>query len=256
MILGILQARVSSTRLPGKVLKPILGVPMLMRQMERIRRSSRMNMCIVATSLDERDEAIEQLCITNGITYFRGSLDNVLDRFYQAALEYVPKHIVRLTGDCPVIDPEIIDKTIDFHINGGFDYTSNALEPTFPDGMDVEVFTFISLEKAFNEASLPSHKEHVTPFIYEQSNRFKLGSYKNEKDLSGLRWTVDELDDFNLVEKIYEALYPQNPYFSLGDILELINNNPELKSINTHFMRNEGMLKSKQKDLKFSAIKR
>lgn len=254
--IAILQARVSSQRLPSKVLKPILGIPMLQHQIERILRAGRIDQLVVATSTDVSDDSIEDLCRNVEVPIFRGELDDVLDRFYRAAVSYRPEHIVRLTGDCPLTDPNIINQVIDFYFQGDYDYASNAIEPTFPDGLDIEIFRFSTLAEAWKEAHLPSQREHVTPFIYEQPNRFKLGSYKNEEDLSGLRWTVDEPDDFKLVKIIYELLYPKNPYFSMDDILELVNNNPELKSINTHFIRNEGMLKSKQKDLKFSTIKR
>ncbi len=251
MIFAILQARVSSTRLPGKVLKPILGVPMLLRQIGRIKRAKKIDSLLVATSTEKSDDAIEHLCTSNAVPCFRGSLDNVLDRFYQAAVQYKPEHIVRLTGDCPLIDSEVIDKTIAYHLSGGYDYTSSALEPTFPDGIDVEVFTFDALVQARQEAQLPSHKEHVTPFIYEQPWRFKLGSFKNTENLAGLRWTVDEPEDFKLITIIYEALYPAKADFTMHDILELVNARPELKSINSRFIRNEGMLKSKQKDLEY-----
>jgi spore coat polysaccharide biosynthesis protein SpsF len=251
MLLGILQARVSSTRLPGKVLKPILGVPMLLRQIERIKRAKKIDTLLVATSTEKSDDVIEHLCASNAVPCFRGSLDNVLDRFYQAAAQYNPEHIVRLTGDCPLIDPEVIDKTITYHLSGGYDYTSSALEPTFPDGMDVEIFTCEALVQARQEAQLPSHKEHVTSFIYEHPERYKLGSFNNKENLSGLRWTVDEPEDFKLVTIIYEFLYPEKHDFTMQDILNLVNAKQELKTLNAQFMRNEGIIKSKQKDREF-----
>ncbi|MFC3886638.1 cytidylyltransferase domain-containing protein [Bacillus songklensis] len=249
MILAILQARVSSTRLPGKVLKPILGSPMLLKQIERIKRSNYIDRLIVATSEETSDDPIEQLCKENNITCFRGKLKNVLDRFYKAAILFSPINIVRLTGDCPLIDPHLIDKVIAFHLQGDYDYTSNTIEPTYPDGLDVEVFRFSCLKQAWEEAVLPSHTEHVTPFIYEHPHRFKIGSYKNQRDLSQLRWTVDEEIDFELVAKIYEQLYPSNPYFTTKDILIFLDNNPNLKDLNKHIKRNEGFQKSREADL-------
>ena len=251
MILAILQARVSSTRLPGKVLKPILGVPMLMRQVERINRAKLFDRFLVATSVHPTDDPVEELCRTQGIECFRGSLDDVLDRFYQAARPYRPDHVVRLTGDCPLADPELIDEVIAYHLKGDFDYTSNTLEPTYPDGLDVEVFRWTCLEEAWKEAGLPSQREHVTPFIYLQPERFKLGSVKGNSDLSSLRWTVDEYVDFELVTKIYEALYPSKPCFNMRDILELLKQHPELNCINNHLRRNEGLEKSLREDVLF-----
>ncbi|MHB8840890.1 MAG: cytidylyltransferase domain-containing protein [Candidatus Aquicultor sp.] len=251
MILAILQARTSSTRLPGKVLKPILGVPMLLRQIERIKHSRLIDRLVVATSTDLTDDPIEQLCLHNDIACFRGDLDDVLDRFYQAAKPFQPDHMVRLTGDCPLADPQLIDKVIETHIKGVFDYTSDALEPTYPDGLDAEVFRFLCLEQAWREAELPSHREHVTAFIYQQPDRFRIGVVKNDIDLSQLRWTVDELVDFELVTRVYEALYPSNPTFSTKDILEFLELNPDLRTINTHYQRNEGLKKSVDKDLIF-----
>ena len=252
MILAILQARTTSTRLPGKVLKPILGHPMLSLQIERIQRSKKIDKLIVATSNNHSDNNIENLCINIRISCFRGSLDDVLDRVYQTAMQYKPEHIVRLTGDCPLIDPQIIDEVIDFCIKGDLDYVSNCVEPTFPDGLDVEVFKFSVLETAWKESLLPSHREHVTSFIHQNNERFKVGHYKNEVDLSHLRWTVDEPEDFEFVSQIYKELYPQYPIFITEDILELINRKPSLLGINSHVERNMGSKKSEEADKLFS----
>ncbi len=250
MILGIIQARVSSNRLPGKALKPILGEAMLWRQVERVKRAGLINNLIVATSNDSSDEPIEKLCQDKGVKCFRGSLDDVLDRFYRAAQLFDPEYIVRLTGDCPLADPQLIDEVIRFHLKGDFDYTSNALEPTYPDGLDTEVFRFKCLTEAWREAKLASQREHVTLFIYQQSQRFKIGNFKNTVDLSGLRWTVDEPVDLTMVNRIYKALYPQNPAFTFKDILGFLDKNPELKTINTKYKRNEGLAKSLAQDEK------
>ncbi|MBI5683049.1 MAG: aminotransferase class III-fold pyridoxal phosphate-dependent enzyme [Deltaproteobacteria bacterium] len=256
VILAILQARVSSTRLPGKVLKNIINKPMLLRQIERVRRAKLIDKIIVATSLDLTDNPIEMLCKENDIAYYRGSLDDVLDRFLNAAKPYNPDHIVRLTGDCPLADPVLIDEVISYHLNGGYDYSSNTLEPTFPDGLDTEVFRYKCLEQAWKESVLPSQREHVTPFIYQQPNRFKIGNFKNTVDLSGLRWTVDEQEDFNLINKIYEGLYPYKPNFSTADILNLLQQKPEWLTINKQFERNEGFIKSLQEDRWYETMKR
>lgn len=251
MILAILQARASSTRLPGKVLKPILGKPMLARQLERVRRARLLDRLIVATSSDPSDDPIEVLCRNEGVECYRGKLDDVLDRFYQAAAPLHPEHVVRLTGDCPLADPAIIDQVCAFYLEGGFDYATNALQPTFPDGLDVEICRFEFLEQAWREAVLPSHREHVTPFIHKNPQRFRIGHFRGNTDLSHLRWTVDEPDDFTLVSNIYEALYPADPCFDTVAILELLEQHTEWKTANTTHQRNEGGKKSLLADVQY-----
>ena len=225
---------------------------MLSLQIERIQRSKKIDKLIVATSNERSDNDIGNLCINIQIPCFRGSLDDVLDRFYQTAMQYKLEHVVRLTGDCPLIDPEIIDDVIEFYLKGGYDYATNSMVPyTFPDGLDVEVFRFTVLEKAWHEALLSSHREHVTPFIRQHPEKFKVGHYKNEVDLSHLRWTVDEAEDFEFVSQIYKELYPQNPTFITEDILELISGKPSLLEINSHVERNLGAKKSAEADKLF-----
>lgn len=248
MNLAILQARMSSSRLSGKVLKPILGIPMLLRQIERVNRSKKIDKLVVATSLDPSDDPIRQLCQSSGIECFRGSMSDVLDRFYQASLKFPADHIVRLTADCPLADPAVIDHVIEFYDEGEFDYASNAIEPTFPDGLDVEIFRTQCLHEAWNEAQLPSEREHVTPFIHKRSSRYRIGHYKNSSDLSSLRWTVDEEVDFQLITKIYNCLYLQKNDFTMTDVLDFLDKNPPLKTINTQLHRNEGLEKSLRKD--------
>jgi spore coat polysaccharide biosynthesis protein SpsF len=248
VVLAILQARISSTRLPEKVLKQILGKPMLQHQIERLFAVKRIDKLIVATSDDPSDNPLEELCSKLGVTCFRGSLNDVLDRYYQAAKPWNCEHVVRLTGDCPLTDPELIDEIIQFHLDNGYDYTSNTFEPTFPDGLDVEVFRFRALETAWREAAMTSQREHVTPFIWQQPDRFNIAIFKNDTDLSYLRWTVDEQQDFELIKAIYEALYPRNPMFNMAQILEYLRENPELMHLNDAFRRNEGYEKSLQED--------
>ncbi|MGB5158669.1 aminotransferase class III-fold pyridoxal phosphate-dependent enzyme [Desulfobacterium sp. N47] len=256
MILSILQARCSSTRLPGKVMKPILGVPMLIHQLRRVLESKRIDKLIVATSIDSSDDAIEQVCLAEGIDCFRGSLDDVLDRFYQLTRSWQPSHVVRLTGDCPLIDPNIIDAVIKFCLDGNYDYATNALSPTFPDGLDVEVFLLSALEEAWKEATLPSQREHVTPFIHQHPERYRIGHYQNTEDLSHLRWTVDEQEDFELINKIYNELYPVKPDFRTSDILNLLKQKPDWSNINQQFKRNEGLKKSRNEDRRHKSMQR
>lgn len=249
MILAILQARYSSSRLPGKVLKPILGKSILLHQIERIQNSEMIDQIVVATSDNVADDAIEQVCLDNDIKVFRGSLDNVLDRFYQCSKLYDPEYIVRLTGDCPLVDWQVIDGMIQYCLEGNFDYVETSLK--FPDGLDAEVMTVKALTKAKYSAVLPSEIEHVTQYICNRGKLFNNGVFEFKQNLSHLRWTVDEPEDFVLVEKIYQYLYKNNPLFLIDDILNLLQVRPELTRINNKFIRNEGLEKSLQEDEEF-----
>jgi spore coat polysaccharide biosynthesis protein SpsF len=246
MILAILQARISSARLYKKVLKPILGKPMLELQIERLVCCKNIDHLVVATSDRTEDHAIVSLCTRLKVDVFQGSLNNVLDRFFQAARKYEANHVIRLTGDCPLADPEIIDTLVDFYLRQKCDYASNCRPPTLPDGLDAEVFSFRTLEEAWKEAEGPYELEHVTPFIIRRPEQFRIANWRYQEDLSHLRWTVDEPEDFELVREIYEALYPQNPRFRTQDILEFLEKRPELKTINIHHKRNVGAEKAKQ----------
>ncbi|MEK4228434.1 glycosyltransferase family protein [Solibacillus sp. FSL H8-0538] len=248
MNLAILQARMSSSRLPGKVMKLLLGKPMLLRQIERIKRSNGIDALIVATTTEVEDDEIAFMCKENNILCYRGSLENVLDRFYKISIKYQPDNIIRLTGDCPLIDPDIIDKVIECHLNNGNDYTSNIIPPTFPDGLDTEVFTVNALEKIYNEANRPSLKEHVTLYVNENPYLFKRENVVNTVDLSLHRWTVDEQEDYELVCRIYENLFPENPNFNMHDILHFLEDYKELQKVNAIFTRNEGLTKSLQRE--------
>lgn len=243
-VVAILQARMSSRRLPGKVLLPLLGSPMILRQLERISRAKTLERIIVATSTDTSDDPLEAVLAQRGIHVFRGSLPDVLDRFYHAALKVgSPTHIVRLTGDCPLTDPELIDVIVHHHLLTGADYTSNTIPPTFPDGLDVEVMTFSALKKAHQSATSVTEREHVTPFLYQNSELFKLECVRNRRgDHSALRWTVDEAADFDFVQKVYERLYPISPNFMSDEIYRLIEADPILQSFNKHLKR--GVLES------------
>ncbi|RME63689.1 MAG: spore coat protein [Alphaproteobacteria bacterium] len=243
-VLGILQARMSSRRLPGKVLQPILGAPMLLRQIERIRRARRLDGLVVATSTAPEDDALAQLCDAHGVACHRGPLDDVLTRVWQAAAPYRPAHVVRLTGDCPLADPALIDAVIARHLDSGADYTSNCLPPTYPDGLDVEVVRIAALEAAWREAASPAEREHVTLFIHRRPQRFRCENLAAARDLSHLRWTVDEPDDLELVRRIYQALYPAKPDFGSDDILAWLDANPAWARHNMRHPRNEGLARA------------
>lgn len=248
-VLGVLQARVSSTRLPGKVLRPILGQPMIARQIERLRRARTLQALVLATSTDPSDDALARWGETAGLPVYRGSLDDVLDRYVCAARPYAPAHVVRLTADCPLADPAVIDLVVTRHLEGGADYTSNTIEPTWPDGLDVEAMTMQALDTAAREATARYEREHVTQFIVRRPERFRLQNVRGERDLSGLRWTVDEAADFELVTAIYEALYPSNSAFTTADILAFLQHNPHWITHNTQHGRNEGLARSIAREL-------
>jgi spore coat polysaccharide biosynthesis protein SpsF len=251
MIAAFIQARLSSTRFPGKVLKPILGSPMLELEIERVKSCHSIDKVVVVTSTAPDDQQIVDLCKGLHVDFFCGNLKNVLDRFYQAALKFKPDHIVRLTGDCPLIDPEVIDSMIRLYLDHGSSYGTNCMPPTYPDGLDAEIFTFRALAEAQQEATLPSHLEHISVFFEEQPERFSIVNLANSTDLSSLRWTVDEPEDFEFVKRVFENLYPLNPSFGMEDVLELLRKRPELVLLNKHYIRNEGLIKSKDKDIDF-----
>jgi len=231
-VLCILQARVSSSRLPGKVLLPILGEPMLARQIERIRRAARIDALVVATSDRPSDDGIDAVCDRLGIERYRGSLDDVLDRFYQAAGRYGPRHVMRLTGDCPLTDPSLLDALVDLHLAGGYEYSSNVIERTFPRGLDAELFSMGLLERAWREATTPYEREHVTPFMYQTGPAIPRGSLEDTVDRSGMRWTVDYAEDYAFVCRVFEALYPRNASFGADDVHALLRAHPEIAAIN------------------------
>lgn len=251
MIMAFIQARTSSTRFPGKVLKPIMGRAMLEFEVERVRACQTIDRVAIVTSALPEDRQIVELGKRIGVEVFCGSLENVLDRFYQAALKFKPDHIVRLTGDCPLIDAQVVDAMVRLYLEKKCDYGTNCMPPTYPDGLDAEIFTFQALKEAHEEAVLPSHLEHVTPFIESQPARFKSVNLAHREDISGLRWTVDEPDDFEFVKNIFEHLYPSKPLFEMEDVIDLLKAKPELGMLNQRFMRNEGLLKSQEKDREF-----
>jgi spore coat polysaccharide biosynthesis protein SpsF len=248
MIAAIIQARMGSTRLPGKVLKEISGRPMLWHVVHRIRQTQLVDEVIVATSTGDGDDEIAAFCEQAGVRYFRGSESDVLDRYYQTAKNVAATTIVRVTADCPFIDPTIIDKVITAHLGNGYDYISNTIYRSYPDGLDVEVFSFDALAKAWQEARLASEREHVTPYIWKNEGLFLLGGVRQEDDQSALRWTVDEPADFEFARQVYQHLFSNERLFLMKDIVALLESNPELEKINQGFISNEGYLRSLEKD--------
>lgn len=233
-IAAIVQARIGSTRLPGKILKELSGKPVLWHVVNRLSYSKLCNKIVVATTTEPEDDKVEYFCAENNFPYYRGSSDNVLSRYYEAAKIFGSDIIIRITSDCPLIDPDIIDKMLEQFISekSNIDYMSNVFTRTFPRGLDTEIFTFDALEKSFSNAVNQNELEHVTPYIYQHPEIFKIKNFANNKDLSFHRWTVDTVEDFKLINSIYENLYIPEKIFLLNDILKLFDKHPELIKIN------------------------
>lgn len=247
-VVVIIQARMGSTRLPGKVLKPLMGKPMLAFMLERLTRMRAPREIVVATSGESEDDPIAKLCEDLSVLCFRGSREDVLARYREAARWRKAEWVVRLTGDCPLIDPAVVDAVIAEALrdnpDGPCDYVSNTLNRTFPRGLDVEAFSARALEIAWTEAKDPAEREHVTPFLYRRPERFRLGSVRQAENTAHHRWTVDTPEDFSLVERIVNALYPVRPDFNQGDILDLLQSHPDWEKINAHIQQAQAYTRS------------
>lgn len=232
---AIIQARMASSRLPGKVLLEISGKPMLSWVVERVRLSSKIDEIVVATTREKGDDAIAAFCERAGVAYIRGSHHDVLDRFYQAARAHQADVILRVTADCPFIDPEVIDHLLDRFMEERVDFAANRLPPpwkrTYPIGLDAEVCTFTALERAWKEAREPFEREHVMPYFYDQEGRFRILLIHHEPDYGGMRWTVDTPQDLELARKI-AACFKGRIDFSWYEIIQLFQAHPELAEIN------------------------
>jgi len=219
-VVAIVQARMRAARLPGKVLADIAGRPMLWYVVKRVRMARFVDQVVVATSTESADDAIAEFCAQHNFECFRGSETDVLDRFYQAAKRFDTDVVVRVTADCPLLDSQVIDRVIASYLGNGYDYVTNTLRYTYPDGLDVEVFSLEALEAAWREASLPAEREHVTPYL-RASGRFRVHNVEHDVDLSArkLRWTVDEPPDLEFVRAVYTRIGPQGQNFGLADVL-------------------------------------
>lgn len=233
-VIAIIQARMGSSRLPGKILKELAGQPILTRVVNRTRRAKTLDTAVVATTTQEIDKTIVHLCEKQGWPYFRGSEEDVLDRYYQAASAFEADAIVRITSDCPLIEPEIIDRVVGEFLSyyPEADYVSNTLVRTFPRGLDVEVMSFDTLARAWKEDNNLAWREHVTPYIYHNPEKFRIRNVSNDVDYSYMRWTVDTPEDLTFVRKIYEHF--QNDTFTWRQVLHLLELHPEWQEINRH----------------------
>ena len=245
-MVGIVQARMGSTRLPGKVLVNIAGHPMLWHVVNRVHRAKLVDDVLVATSESTSDDPVVAFCEQAGIPCFRGSEDDVLDRYYQAAKWIGAKVVVRITADCPLLDPDVVDDVVRCYVDGGYDYVSNTSPPTFPDGLDTEVFSFETLERAWREAKWQSEREHATPYIRKHPELFRIGNVTYVEDLSSMRWTVDEPQDLEFVRAVYDHLESMSS--GMADVLAVLKRHPELVEINAGIGRNEGYQESVHED--------
>lgn len=246
MIAVVVQARMGSSRLPGKTLADISGRPMLGRLVDRARLIPGVEQVVIATTDRPADAAIRRFAEAEGLPASAGSEQDVLDRVYRAAARFGVSVIVRVTPDCPMLDPEVAGRVLaEFRrLEGRADYMSNVHPPTFPDGLDTEVFSREALEVAWRETRLPSDREHVTAYIWRQPERFRLANVTNAQDLSSLRWTVDTATDLEFVRAVYAALDGLGRVFGMGDVLRLLESRPELRALNAGQRRNEGFEKS------------
>lgn len=247
-VIAIVQARMTSTRLPGKVLKKLAGKTVIWHVFNQLSFSQKINKIILATSTDPSDDLLEEWAIKNNKNFFRGDLDNVLKRFYDTAKKFNGEVIVRITADCPLIDPKVVDKVVEKFINGDYDYLSNTNPPTFPDGLDTEVFTFNALKEANENAKLKSELEHVTPYIRNHPEKFKLGNFSGTTNYENYRWTLDNPEDYKFLTAIFDNLYKENSFIDHKAVLKFISQNKELLKINSKIKRNEGFRKSINED--------
>lgn len=233
---AIVQARMTSSRLPGKILRPILGRPMLELLLERLQRARRLDGVVVATTTNRADDAVEELALRMDVGCFRGSESDVLERVLRAARAHAVDVIVEITGDCPLVDPEVVDAVVDAYREAEVDYASNTLRRTFPRGFDTQVFSTRVLEDVARLTGDPLDHEHVSLYIYEHPDRYVLRNVDSglPETFWDLRLTVDAIEDFTLVSEVFQCLYPTRPSFGLRDVVELLASRPELIEINRH----------------------
>jgi spore coat polysaccharide biosynthesis protein SpsF len=239
-IVVVIQARKSSTRLPNKILLPLAGKPLLIRMYERVKVSRLADEIVIATTTEIEDEETVNLCKSENIKCFRGSKDNLLDRHYKTGIKYGADVVVKIPSDCPLIDPKIIDKVLNYYLKNTdkFDYVSNLHPATYPDGNDVEVIPIRILKKAFEEAKTSMEREHTTPFIWDNPDRFRIGNVVWETGLDfsmSHRFTIDYYEDYLFIKRVYDELYDKNNFFDLKDVLKLLEENPDIMKINEKY---------------------
>ena len=243
-VVAIVQARMNSTRLPGKVLADICGQPLLKRLIDRVSVTPGVERVVVATTIESADDILADWCSEHGLPCYRGSVDDVLDRFWQCAQLHPAEFIVRVTADDPLKDPEIIAQALELCASAPeIDYASNTLQPTYPEGLDVEVVRFRALKRAAREAKLPSEREHVMPYIWKHPELFVLRDFGMQRDLSDWRWTVDKPADLEFVRRIF-ARFADQPLVGYRSVIAWLDERPDLLMINAGTIRHEGYFKT------------
>lgn len=247
-VLAVIQARLGSTRLPAKVFLDLAGRPVLAHVIERMRRSRLTTETIVATTISADDLPIVRLCAEMGVRVYCGHESDPLERYYQAARLYGADHVIRIKGDCPAIDPGIVDEGIRLHLASGADYTGNTLDRTYPVGQDVEILSRQTLETVWRQARLLSEREHVTLYIPKHAEAFRIAHLKQFRDLSAKRWTIDYPEDYEMLRQVFAALYPRDPAFGMEAVLDFLAERPELEQINAHVRVDAGVQISLARD--------
>jgi len=245
-VVAIIQARTGSTRLPSKVLMHIVGKPMLWHVIDRLKHCKNVDLVVVASTVKDSDKPVLELAEESGAGTFAGSEDDVLDRYYQAAKKFDADVIVRITADCPLIDPEMVDHLVAYFKNNKIDYFNTG--PSFPEGVDTEVFSFAALETSWKKAEKHYEREHVSMYIHGHPEEFKIACIENESDMSDIRFTVDTQEDFIVVTKIFENLYRESQVFHLQQTVDFLKSHPEIAIINKDIVRNEGFISSLKKE--------
>ncbi len=245
---AIIQARMGSTRLPGKIMKTVLGKPLLALMLERVKLARSLDVVVVAIPDTPENDGLAALCGQCGVQVFRGSENDVLSRYYLAAKKFSLDPVVRLTSDCPLIDPALVDHAVFLYRKGGYDYFTNAIERTYPDGQDIEIISFRALETAYQRATDTHDREHVTTYIGVRDKEFRHGNFRYKKDLSKLRWTVDYPADFDFVAAVFRELYPsKGAAFSMEDVLELLARKPGIGRINENVTGKDNLKIAKER---------
>lgn len=239
-LVTVIQARLGSTRLPNKVLRDLMGKPLLVRMVERVQAADLAGTIVVATTTDPNDDVIEAICGEEGVYVFRGDAHDLLDRHYRAGQAHRATAVAKIPSDCPLIDPAVIDRVLGHFLSnpGRFDYVGNLHPASYPDGNDVEVMTMAALETAWREADRSLEREHTTPYLWENPDRFRLANLTWETGLDysmSHRWTIDYEEDYQFIRTVYEQLYPDDPYFGLDDILALLERRPDIAAINARY---------------------
>ena len=239
-IITIIQTRRGSTRLPDKVLMPLQGKPLFVRQAERVNAAGLSGRVIIATTTETGDDPIAAICEQEGLDCFRGDPSDLLDRHYQAALRFPADAVIKIPSDCPLIDPAVIDRVIAFYLahSSDFDFVSNLHPATFPDGNDVEIMSFPALQRAWREARRPMEREHTTPYIWEHPDLFRIGNVVMEGGVDYSmthRFTIDYAEDYMFIREVFDELYPGNSRFGVDEILGLLERRPEIYAMNARY---------------------